>query len=121
ESAIVRGEGKLTDAFLQQAALDPARIIAEDELLGPTSYRKMITLIHLFKEKIERMPGDKVGIMLPPSVGNVAVYLATLFSGKTPVMVNFTAGAPVIEASLAKVGVDNIVTAGKFVDKLVGE
>ena len=108
----------VTEAFLSQAAKNPNKVILEDELSGPLTYRKIIMAIMIMAPRIKKMPGQHVGIMLPASSGGVVMYLATLFAGKTPVMVNFTAGPEPIKKSLELVGVDAVLTSKMFVSKL---
>ncbi len=49
--------------------------------------------------------------MMPASVGATVFLLAALFSGKTPVMVNWTAGTRALRQSLDTLGVTTVVTA----------
>jgi long-chain-fatty-acid--[acyl-carrier-protein] ligase len=56
--------------------------------------------------------------MLPASVIADIAYLAMLFAGKIPVMVNWTAGPRNIIASLDAVGVKHILTAKPLVDRI---
>ncbi len=109
------------EKFLNQAKKHPGKVIAEDEVSGPVTYRKAMIGTTLFKSFVEKIPAEKVGIMLPPSAGNMIVYLATIFSGKIPVMVNYTAGGPVIKSSLERAGVTHVITSGMFVDRLARE
>jgi len=72
----------------------------------------------VLKPFIKRLDGDYVGIMLPASVGADIFYLATLFAGKIPVMVNWTAGARNIVASLDSLAVRHILTAKLLTDRI---
>jgi long-chain-fatty-acid--[acyl-carrier-protein] ligase len=56
--------------------------------------------------------------MLPASVAAPVVYLATVFAGKIPVMVNWTVGTRNMTASLDLLGVKRILTAARLVEKL---
>ena len=67
---------------------------------------------------IANLKGQYVGIMMPASAGAVVFYLATLFAGKTPVMVNWTAGPRNMVGSLDLVGVEHILTSKAVVDKI---
>ncbi len=57
------------------------------------------------------VPGQRVGIVLPPSKGAVLANLAVLLAGKTPVSLNFTAGRDALESALRKAGITTVVTA----------
>ena len=72
----------------------------------------------VLKPLIEALPGRYVGIMLPASVGAGTFYLACLFAGKTPVMVNWTTGPRNIEHALDVLGVQKVITARALLAKL---
>ncbi|MBU1163287.1 MAG: AMP-binding protein [Proteobacteria bacterium] len=108
----------ITEVFLNQAKLNPARIIIADQSSGEKTYRDIITAIMVLKPMIKALPGSHIGIMLPASVGATTVYLATLFAGKTPVMVNWTVGSRNMIHSLNLIGVNNILTANILVNRL---
>ena len=59
-----------------------------------------------------------MGIMLPASVGAGVFYLAALFAGKTPVMINWTTGSRNLVHSLDLLGVERVITAKALVSKL---
>lgn len=70
--------------------------------------------------------GEKVGVLLPTGAGLVIAFLAILARGRTPAMLNFTAGAKNIRAAARAAEVTHIVTARKFIeiaglDKLIAE
>ena len=71
----------------------------------------LVSACCVLKPLIEALPGRYVGIMLPASVGAGTFYLACLFAGKTPVMVNWTTGPRNIEHSLDVLGVEKVITA----------
>lgn len=108
----------LAEVFLKQAALDPDRPIAADAATGARTYRDLITGILILRDRIARIEGEAVGIMLPASVGADVLYLATIFAGKTPVMVNWTVGMRNIRHALDLAGVRRILTADMLVQRL---
>ncbi len=61
---------------------------------------------------------EKVGILLPPSVGGVLANLATLFAGKVPVNLNYTASREAFAHALSAAGIRRVVTADAFLEKL---
>lgn len=97
--------------FLDKALRHPGKTIISDAVSGCKTYREIIAAIFLLKPLIEKIPGDRVGIMMPASVSASIVYLATLFSGKTPVMFNWTVGIANMTHGLADTGVSHILTA----------
>lgn len=114
---ITEGES-LTELFLRQAATDPARPALADVQGGTRSYRDVVTGILALRPRIAAMPGERIGIMLPASAAAAVAYWATLFAGKTPVMINWTAGARNIAHGLELLGVERVVSATPLVAKV---
>ncbi len=108
----------LTAVFLQQAARHPAKIAIADQTSGERSYRDLIIGCKILSPKLRALQGDYMGIMLPASVAATTVYMATLFSDKTPVMVNWTVGQRNIQKPLESLGVKYILTSKVFVERL---
>lgn len=111
----------ITDLFLTQARRFPEKIILADQLVGEKSYRQVLTAIFVLKPILEKLPGEHIGIMLPASVTGSILYLASLFSGKTPVMINWTTGITNIRHGLELTGVTTIVSARALYKKLHGQ
>jgi len=111
----------ITELFLAQAKRFPDKIILADQLAGEKTYRQILTALFVLKPILEKVPGKYVGIMLPASVSASILYLATLFSGKTPVMINWTTGVGNVQHGLELTGVTTIVTARALYRKLTGQ
>jgi long-chain-fatty-acid--[acyl-carrier-protein] ligase len=105
-------------AFLHQAAARADQPILADQTSGLRTYRDVITAVFVLKPVLEAIPGEHVGIMLPASVGATVITLASMFSGKTAVMVNWTTGVRTIRHSLELLGVQRVVTAKALVARL---
>ena len=60
--------------------------------------------------------GEAVGVMLPTGAGAVVAFYALAAYGRTPAMLNFTAGSANLKAAMTAAGVKRIVTAHKFVE-----
>jgi long-chain-fatty-acid--[acyl-carrier-protein] ligase len=108
----------LTEIFLNQAAAHTDTPVIADQTSGIKTYRDIITACLVLKPVFEKLEGDYIGIMLPASVTVDIFYLSVLFAGKTPVMVNWTAGVRNITASLDAVGVKHILTAEAVVNRI---
>lgn len=111
----------LGEVFLAQAALGPNRVALADQAGGARTYRDILTGILALRPHLAALEGDYVGIMLPASAGAAVVYLAVLFAGKTPVMVNWTAGARNLAHALDHLGVKRVLTAGQLVAKVAAQ
>ncbi|MDL1968802.1 MAG: AMP-binding protein [Deltaproteobacteria bacterium] len=108
----------ITEVFLNQARRNPSKLIIADQVSGEKTYSDLIAAIMVLKPMIKALPGGHVGIMLPASVGATTVYLATLFAGKIPVMINWTVGSRNMLHSLNLIGVNNVLTANVLVNRL---
>lgn len=105
-------------AFLAQARRWPDKSVIADQTSGVKTYRDIVLAIMLLKDEIRKLPGDRVGIMMPASVGASVLYLATLFAGKTPAMINWTLGRRNLLHCLAAAGVERIITADAVVSRI---
>ena len=105
-------------AFLAQARRSPDSVIVADQISGAKTYRNLVVAIAAIRGRIGKLPGDRIGIMLPASVAGVVAYLATLFAGKTPVMINWTLGRKSLLHGADSAGVRRILTAEALVSRL---
>jgi len=113
------GEGRtIPDLFLAQARRTPGRVILADQTSGLRTYRDVVTAVLVLSPRIAELPGDRVGILLPAGVGADVVYLAVLFAGKTPVLINWTVGPRNLAHCVGLVDADRILTAGALVSRL---
>ncbi len=108
----------ITEVFLNAAATKPGRLVLADQPSGEKTYRELITGLLLIAPILRELPGRYIGIMLPASVGAGLFYLAALFAGKTPVMVNWTTGSRNLVHTLDLLGVERVITAKVMLTKL---
>jgi len=111
----------ITDAFLAAARKNPGQIVVADQNSGARSYRALITGILVLKEKIRRLDGEYIGILLPASVAATIAYMSTLFAGKTPVMLNWTTGPRGVEHCLEHLGIRHVLSARPLLERLKTE
>jgi len=111
-------EMTINEAFLYQARRGPDDIIITDQISGMKTYRDIILGILLLRKIIKKFPGDYVGIMMPASVAVNILYLAVLFSGKIPVMINWTLGRKNLRYSVTSLDVSRILTSKSLLEKL---
>ena len=110
----------ITEVFLQQASRRAGQVILADQTSGEVTYRRLVLGLLLMVPTMRQLPGRYVGIMLPASVGAGLFYLAALFAGKTPVMINWTTGSRNLVHALDLLGVERVITAKALVSKLDG-
>ncbi len=109
---------KITDAFLYHAKRQSDKVAIADQIAGVKTYRDMVLAIMILKKHFVRLDGDYVGIMLPASATASIVYLAVLFAGKVPVMVNWTGGIRNLKHSLDSLKVKHVITAQALVTRI---
>ncbi len=109
---------KLTDLFLAAARAHPTRVVIGDQLRGEKTYRDVVLAALVLGRVFRTYPERCVGLMLPASGTAAIVYLALLFAGKVPVMVNWTAGERQLRHSLGAVGVERVLTAEALLTRL---
>jgi acyl-CoA synthetase (AMP-forming)/AMP-acid ligase II/acyl carrier protein/1-acyl-sn-glycerol-3-phosphate acyltransferase len=114
----VPGGATITEVFLEQASRRAGQVLLADQVSGEVTYRRLVLGLLLMVPKIRELPGRYVGIMLPASVGAGLFYLAVLFAGKTPVMINWTTGSRNLTHSLDLLGVERVITAKALLAKL---
>jgi len=108
----------IAELFLQQAAKTPDMVIVTDQISGDKTYRQLIMAVLALLPQIRKVPEKRIGIMLPASVGAVISYLAVMFAGREPVMVNWTAGGGQVAYCLENCGVSHVISSKKFVERL---
>ncbi|MEM8552219.1 MAG: AMP-binding protein [Pseudomonadota bacterium] len=83
------------------------RVLTYDDLVRATA---------AFSRVIKReCPGKVVGILLPSSAGAAIAFFATLAAGKTPAMLNFTAGRGPLLAACRAAKIGAILSAHRFI------
>jgi long-chain-fatty-acid--[acyl-carrier-protein] ligase len=108
----------IQEVFLYTAHRYGSLIAAVDALSGSLDYVTLKRGALILSEKISKLPGDAIGVMLPASSGAYLVILSVLLAGKVPVMLNWTAGAKSLDHSVDLAGVQVVITSEKFLDRL---
>jgi len=111
----------IAEAFLDTAKKNANKCIVADQLSGVKSYRQMIMAILVLQKKFADLADPSLGIMLPASVTASTCNLATMFSGKVPVMLNWTVGESHMGHCLQTAGVKRVITARALLEKLKGQ
>ncbi|MHC4716719.1 MAG: AMP-binding protein, partial [Planctomycetota bacterium] len=105
-------------AFLAAADVNPDAVVAADQASGAKTYRDIVAAVAALGGPIGRLPGERIGVMMPASVGAGTLYLATLLAGRTPVMVNWTLGPGNLRHCLDSAGVRRILTSRRLLTRL---
>ena len=108
----------IQEAFLHACEIMGNVSVAADNLSGIVSYKKMKIGALALSRKIAKMPGDRIGIMLPSSVGAYTTILAVLLAKKVPVMLNWTTGVRGLDYAADVTKLSTAITSRTFLDKL---
>jgi len=93
--------------------------ILEDQERNPLSYTDLIRAAFALGRKIAAMtkPGERVGVMLPASSASVVTFFALHAFGRTPAMLNFTAGIRNLKAACELAGIKRVLTSHRFIEQ----
>jgi len=81
---------QLHTRFVEMAKVQDKKTAVIDTATGKTyTYSLMLIASLILKNRFDRIGGKYLGIMLPTSAGCHLGVLATLMSGKIPVMINY--------------------------------
>lgn len=109
----------LFEAFLEACKTQGAdRKIVTDGDGRIMSYGELCRAAFALSSPIRKMtePDENVGILLPTGVGAVIALLSIHAAGRTPAMLNFSAGVKTLKAAVATAPLKTVVTARKFVE-----
>src|SRR3990172_3508356 len=83
------------------------------------TYAKALIASLILADKFKRYDPGFVGIMIPTSAGCALSVLGALFSGRVPVMINYSTGAAEnAEYAQAKCGFKTIITSKALLEKI---
>ena len=108
----------LVEVFVRRAITEPTTVILADQTSGVRTYRELLTGIFLLRGRIAALPGNRVGLMMPASIGADVLFLSALCAGKVPVMVNWTVGPRNVAHGLDLTGTEAVLTARALVERL---
>jgi acyl-[acyl-carrier-protein]-phospholipid O-acyltransferase/long-chain-fatty-acid--[acyl-carrier-protein] ligase len=115
-----RSRRPIFDALIEAArTYGPSKPILEDQERNPLTYTALIRAAFALGRKIAGLTsrGERVGVLLPTSAGAVVTFFALHAFGRTPVMLNFTAGLRNLRAAVKIAGVKRVLTSLRFVEQ----
>lgn len=111
-------------ANLFDKLLDAGRVhgygrTAAADVGGTVTYKRAIMASYVLGGRLERILAgeEKAGVMLPNSIGHLVALFALFYLGKTPAILNFSAGAENILDCGETAGIRTIVTSRTFIAK----
>ncbi|MFC0632528.1 AMP-binding protein [Brevundimonas balnearis] len=107
------------DALIEARDRFGDKEILEDQDRKPLTYTGLIRAAFVLGRKIAALtePGERVGVLLPSSMGVVVTFFGLHAHGRIPTMLNFTAGERNVKAAIQAAGVKRVLTARRFIDQ----
>lgn len=95
-----------------------SKVMAED-INGSITYRRGIMGSYVLAGKLRPvlMQQENIGVLLPNSIGHLITLFALFYLGKTPAILNFSAGAENNVDCSETAGVKTILTSRVFIEK----
>lgn len=113
-------QSSIFDALIEASRTYGAKTpILEDQERNPLTYTDLIRAAFALGRKISAFTrkGERVGVMLPSSAGGVVTFFALHAIGRTPTMLNFTAGIRNLKAACELAGIRTVLTSHRFVEQ----
>lgn len=107
----------IADAFLAQVRAAPGQPLLADRA-ALRSRRDILLGALILARRLQRLPGERLGIMLPAAPAVVTVWLAAQLAGKTPVLFNWTVGEANLRHCIRITGVSHILSASPLQERL---
>jgi acyl-[acyl-carrier-protein]-phospholipid O-acyltransferase/long-chain-fatty-acid--[acyl-carrier-protein] ligase len=110
----------LHERFIHSARSHPRKVFIVDRTLATRlTYRASLVAALVLARRLRAYDPGLLGIMLPNSAGSVLTILATLMSGRVPVMINYATGAARnAEFAKRRCGLRTIITSEAFLKKI---
>lgn len=107
-------------AFVRSVRRAPWRhCLADTEGRKLSRGRSLAAAVVLARRLRRPLQGQqRVGVMLPPSIGGALVAFAASLSGRTAVALNFTVGRAAMESAVRQSELRTVITSRRFVERL---
>jgi len=122
----VKSARSLGERFIAAAKRNwPKRCISDSTGKRLTYGQALVKAVALAAEIKKLVPGqgatqERVGILLPPSVGGALANLAVTLSGKVTVNLNYAASEQARGSAVEQCGIKCIISSGTFVKRTAG-
>lgn len=110
----------LHHSFIRSSKSHRSKLFVVDRATGHRlSYSRALTGVLLLADRLKALPSGFLGVMLPTSAAAALGVIASLVSGRTPVMINYATGAEAhARAAQRRCGFRSILTSRKLLDRL---
>jgi len=112
----------LGEHFVRTARKNFSRHCMSDSTGRRLNYGQSLVRAIILSDKIAKLTDEqeKIGILLPPSVGGVLANVAVTMLGKVTVNLNYTVSEDVIGSAVEQCGIRSIISSRRFVEKIAG-
>ncbi len=110
----------IPESFIQTAWRHPFRFAMADFRTPKLNFFAALVKTIFLARRLRLIWRDqqKVGVLLPPSIGGALVNLAAMLAGKIPVNLNYTASQSVVDACAQQSELQTTVTSRAFLEKI---
>jgi len=110
----------LPRSLIRTARRHPLRFAMADATTPPIRFFAAFTRSLYLVQRLRPIwqGQEKVGILLPPSVGGALVNHAALLLGHVPVNLNYTLSAEAIASCIQQCGIRTVISSAAFLEKL---
>jgi acyl-[acyl-carrier-protein]-phospholipid O-acyltransferase / long-chain-fatty-acid--[acyl-carrier-protein] ligase len=118
--ALRKNRGDLLDLrFIRAARKNWSRLAMADSSGRELTYGKALTASRLVANwmRTHRRGEEKIGVLLPPSVGGALANIGISMAARVPVNLNFTAGRESMAAAIEQCRIRTVVTSKVFLAK----
>lgn len=114
------GARTIQDAVFTGAKVDPGKVVLEDVSRKQLTYREVLIgadVLGVALNDVLLKEHERVGVLLP-NVNALPVSLLGLWKHeKTPAILNFSTGIPVMQKCIELAGIKQVITSRVFIDK----
>jgi long-chain-fatty-acid--[acyl-carrier-protein] ligase len=107
----------LAEAFVRRALADRKAVAVADDQAGVVTYERLLVGALTLARRLEGLPAERVGMLLPASVACDTALMALQLAGKVPVVLNWTTGPAFLHHAVQTTGLKHIVTSNQFLDR----
>lgn len=112
-------QGKtLQEVFLRSCDRMGNATWCADPKSGVLTYKDMKLRAIILARYFEKIPGQRLGILLPASAAVYIVIFAALLAKKVPVMINWTVGKKHLSHVLKTSSVESVISSWAFINRL---
>jgi acyl carrier protein len=108
----------IIEVLLRTCDRYPSNVACADNASGILSYSDIKLRVILIANYLKTLPDERIGIMLPSSVGANILTFACQLVGKVPVMVNWTVGPKHLDQVIELSGIKTVLSSWAFIDRL---